>query len=430
MNVIWKSIPFGLATALSLALVLWFAGFVAERSGSIAWAFLFVGLAGALALILYLVLRWLGSLWVERSLSSLAETGSDLQARLSRLGAAPVSGDDLKVAVADLRKLAPDALRLATLPLVAMMFMGVMVEITTLANAAIMYLQAKRLEEQNLLFSEQNAKLDYEFLREWAKVQEALRTDLDNALNFGPQIDSEVLSNLSIVPQFHTESTGIAMDEGFVAALCPPSQETCGPMPLQDLLDMTLAGAIIATADNAASLRGFWRLMKSTEQIGIVLFVDGSDDIRASIDRIGAIYSEASLSCKSSAALEAKSLWDGLSGTGYAALQAWGGTEADIVPGYRHDLKSISERASFLGMAAGLGIIGQTLGATDHPSSLTAEQASALISKGLVQLQTLTEELKAPCDASARSTIGAFEAMEAHRDEILRRITAQASPSQ
>ena len=430
MNVIWKSIPFGLATALSLALVLWFARFVAERSGSIAWAFLFVGLAGALALILYLVLRWLGSLWVERSLSSLAETGSDLQARLSRLGAAPVSGDDLKVAVADLRKLAPDALRLATLPLVAMMFMGVMVEITTLANAAIMYLQAKRLEEQNLLFSEQNAKLDYDFLREWTTQRDALIKDLETARSVGPLLEGNVLSNLSIVPQFHTESTGIAMDEGFVAALCPPSQETCGPMPLQDLLDMTHAGAIIATVDNAASLRGFWRLLKSAEQIGFVLFVDGDDDIRASIDRTGAIFATALLSCNSPAATEAKSLWDGLSGTGYASLEAWGGTEAEIVPGYRLELADVKDRANFLGMAAGLGIIGQTLGTTDDPSSLAAEQASSLVGSGLLRLQTLTEEIKVACDASARTSLTAFDAMAARRDEILRRISVQSSPNQ
>ncbi|MGQ0565091.1 MAG: hypothetical protein ACT4OK_08460 [Gemmobacter sp.] len=423
MQLLWKSVPFGLAAGLSLALVLWFAGFVADRTGGLTWAFLFVGLAGSLALALYVLVRWIAGLWFDRTSDRAAQAIAEVQAKLDRTSTEPLTRDDIRAIPAALSSLVPDAFRLLGMVMAVLMLMGIMVQIVALGNGAVMYLQAKRLEEQNKLLGEQNLQLGYDFLREWLVNRVALEKELGAV---GDYVDGEggigssVVSPLSILPQFLDQTLPGVMSEDLKITLCNDSDRPCGPMTVDEFLEMVYAGQIEATASNLASIEGFHRLFLIAEQVGIVLLFDAPDStpLDVSKDR-EKLLGSAATTCSSLAGLDAANLWRGVAGTGYAAMQSWELAAGEtITPGYVKDLPDVADRANFLGAAAGLGILMQISG-SDEVGKLTAEGAAGVLSAGLVGLRDRSATLIDDCRSASGITERAFFMLEEQSKRIL-----------
>lgn len=423
MQLLWKSIPFGLSAGLSLALVLWFARFVADRTGGLTWAFLFVGLAGSLALALYVLVRWIAGLWFERTRDRAAQAIADVQAKLDRSSTEPLTRDDIRAIPAALSGLIPDAFRLAGILLAVMMLMGIMVQVVALGNAAVMYLQAKRMEEQNKLLAEQNLQLGYDFLREWSVNRVALEQDLGAVRGYVDgegSVDSSVVSPLSILPQFLDQTLPGVMSEDLKIALCNDSDRPCGPMTVDEFLEMVYAGRVEATAENLASLQGFHRLFQISEQVGVVLLTDAPDSKPLDVSRERETFlRSAAGTCASLAGLKAEDLWRGVAGTGYAAMQSWELASGEtIAPGYVKELPNVVDRANFLGAAAGLGILMQLSG-SDDIGQMTAEGAANVLSAGLVGLRDTSAALIEDCRNATEVTESAFFMMAEQRRRIL-----------
>ena len=424
MHIVWKSMPFGLAAGLSLALVLWFAGFVSERTGGITWTFLFVGLAGAVAVTIYILVRWLTGLWFENTFERVTTAIYHVQDNLAKGGPEPLTRDDIRAIPAALASLLPDVARLAGILLAVIMFMGLMLQFVTLANAAVMYLQAKRLEEQNALLTEQVRQVNFEFLRELSVNRRAIVEDLRAARGFvegDASFDQGVVANLGIVPGFVEDRTGLVMSDAFDLTLCNDPDQPCGDMTLDELLEMVRQGAIVATPQNTTSLRGFHRVIKVAEAIALPLMLDAAEvDLSTVIENKEKLLGDAADSCASLGGPLAAELWSGISGSGFAAIDSWPtDDEAKIIPGYTLLLPQLSDKANFLGFAAGLGILMDIAGEPGGAGGVTAQGAMIILSDGLSGVGGASESLIDDCRRAQDDAEAGFKALTDRRQVIM-----------
>ena len=142
--------------AFTLALLWVLTTLLEEKTGTIESAFLVVSATGGIAILFYLILRWGFSNWFGQQLSVQIRRISDLKNRYNQSDQAPLLRQDLGSVIADLTDIGPALWHYGRSILAVAVFMTVTVGLLALANAAVMYLQAKRLQEQNELLIVQN----------------------------------------------------------------------------------------------------------------------------------------------------------------------------------------------------------------------------------------------------------------------------------
>lgn len=415
------SAPFAVMTALALAMAWWFGGQLNQLSGAISLTILIAGFAAGLMLVAYLLLRWRARLLLANLQQQATLSAADLRKRMQSEDG-PLNRQDLLALGDAFARLVPKGMRVIALTMALGFAMTVSLQILALANAAVMYLQAKRLEDQNLLLAEQNRKLDYEFLREWSAVRETLVTKLSAPTDLVAKLESDLLSPLGILPDALANIWNVAVDGDGAPRLCQDQPYSCADMTLGDLRRMAMAGAIRVTSENISEITAFHALFRYAEGMFFVLTDGDTDNAQAKIDEVSYALKTGAGTCDSLFGLSAEQLWRGVANVGYGATQAW--PVHDFTPGQVIELPQPTDRANFGMFGAALGMTMQALSDSRDPDSLTAAQVGKVLADGVAKLNADTKALTADCQI-ARDVAGqAFEALAAKNHEILDAMTA------
>ena len=220
-----SGILYGLFTALSLALVFVFMRFLADRTGGISLAILIAGGAASGLIVAYMILRWYLSVWLGREIPQRVGQVFNLSAQFFSDDAAPLLRRDIKTVVEQIRTLGPDLWQYARSVVAVIAFMAVTVELLALANAAVMYLQAQRIEEQNQLLEIQNRAQLAVFLNDVLSSVGTTNAILDDARRVRNVISEDLLSSFGVIDTFVTTATnGQVVMSDFCRPCAPENQ--------------------------------------------------------------------------------------------------------------------------------------------------------------------------------------------------------------
>ena len=241
-----------------------FVGFVGDKLGAISWTILVTGLAGATAIVLTLILRWYSSQLLDDASARVAAPLNRLGESFTGSSNAPVTRDELRTIRDDLLALWPEVLRVVRSGLLVMFLMALMIEIIALATAAVAYLQAERLEQQNILLESQGKNQDAMFLSESLSSLDNIAKYLGRIKTLAWGLEHSLLPVFATVDDFvSTPGIGVAM-ENMIADVCPsdedPSCDDMAAAAIPSFIDDD--GYLRVTGDNSAALRGYYRLSK------------------------------------------------------------------------------------------------------------------------------------------------------------------------
>lgn len=428
-----NTIAYGLFTALGLGLVIWFARFVSERTGAISWTLLIVGLTAATAILLYVFLRWMTGSLLDRARESLAPSLSAFGRRFESGAGEPVTREDMRAVQRDLEALVPAALRLGGVALTTLLLMNLLLQFVTLATSAVMYLQARRIEEQNVLLGAQNRGLDAAFLSESLASAPNIANNLRTIEGSAEGIESGLLSPMGILDAFVADQAGLRM-EGFGFEPCPQQiAETCNALSFSDFSAMPVEeGRIVVTEANLEGIRGFHRLSRTIEAIGLAFFGSLTEPDASLNDGVAAgtqALADAITACGGDAEGRAIALWQGISGAGLAAAQMWPvDSAAEIELGDVFPFEDIRQRANFLGLGAGLGHLAQTTGLGELDTSGPQDLAKVFESS----LSAFEEDLTAlldRCKTVRGELLQASEVLTRERSRVVRGLVSEAAAS-
>ena len=396
-----NGILYGSFTALALALVLAFMRFLADRTGGISLAILIAGGAASCAIAAYLVLRWYLSTWLGREIGQRVEQVVTSSNRFFSDDATPLLRRDVKDLVVQVKAVGPELWRYARSLLAVIAFMAVTVELLALANAAVMYVQAQRIDEQNQLLEVQNRAQLAAFLNDVLSSVGTTNTILNEARRVRNVVAEDLLSPFDVLDEFATTlANGQVTTRDFRPEVCEGEPDDCDDLALQEFVSLVQDGPFLLTDDNAAAVRGYARLARAAELILQPFTVDFGDEtssLNADVTAFGDAIANAVATCGSenlqNSAAEA---WQGVSGVGFGATQMFD-SNVDIatafVPGVTVDLLA----TDVLTVASGVGIIAQTLERNDDLME-GPRGASVLLADGIIRLRDELVALVERCD--------------------------------
>lgn len=249
-NINWRtSIPYAVLTAISLALLVLFVTWIHQRTGIIVWTILISSGTAAGAITLYLVSRW----YLRSRLNAIVDLTKDitdaLQSILSKPDDAPTTYRDFRVALTETAALVNRALPFIRTVLNIVLFVGITLELVTLGNAAVLYFQSRKIEEQNRLLKEQTEVQRLLILNESFAAHRAA-SDL---VREARQYERDIFGSLD---SFRIVRGNIGMDPCQDEALCNDTS-------LDEIRNITVTGTPVAGADDLESILGFYRLSVS-----------------------------------------------------------------------------------------------------------------------------------------------------------------------
>jgi hypothetical protein len=425
----FNAAAYGVFTAVSLGMVLWFARFVSERTGAITWTLLVVGLCAAAAILLYVVLRWFTS-------SLLRETAAVLMQRLGSLGrrfetgaSEPVTREEIRAVQGDIEAIAPLVIRLVGIALTTMLLMGLLLELVTLANGAVMYLQAKRIEEQNQLLGAQNRGLDASFLNDSLNNVRTISQNIDTTASSAADIESNFISPFGILDLFVPEMTDneVRLHE-YTPVVCADSSSGCAGMTFGAFLANRDTGRIGVTSVNRNAVRAYYRLSRAVEVVGLAFTSNFGEQDSSFNDRVDAgsrLLADATAICGGTEGGRAILLWKGISGAFLAATEMWPVTTAnDVRAG---GTLKFARPQDFLGLGAGLGYLAQTLDRGDT-EVMAPKEVAELFGSALGAFEESLRGLLAQCESARSELLGAADVLARERSRVTRTLADLAEP--
>ena len=399
----WTSTTlYAVFTALAFGILIVFVGFVEDKLGAISWTILITGLAGGVAIVLMLVLRWYSAQILDDATARVAAPLDRLRESFAGGSDAPVTRDELRTIRGDLLALWPELLRVARIGLSVMFLMALMVELIALATAAVAYLQAERLEQQNTLLKSQSSTQDAAFLSESLSSLDAIGRRLNSTQTLVSELEDDLLSPFDIIDRFVSETADGVTMENMIADVCPSGEEpSCNDMAanaISELIDSD--GNMRVTEENAAALRGYYRLSRAAEAVTHMFIASlGAMEttIQEDIDKGNRLLTDATVACGTDPEGSVRDLWDGVIGMGYAAIDMWPiDSPSQIVPGKVMHFPDMEGRANFLGFAAAIGVVDTTLNGEGSTVG-GPEQAAIVFGQALESLRAGIRELAALC---------------------------------
>lgn len=419
----WKTgwanaVLYGIFTALALALVFVFTSFLADRIDSVLLAILTVGGALSGAIVAYFALRWYLSTWLSREMMEQAtRLVTTLGAKFSSDDAAPLYWRDVKDVARQVGVLGPDLWHYARSVLAIVAFMAVTVELLALANAAMMYVQAQRIQEQNQLLEIQNRAQLAAFLNDVLASIGTTNAVRDEVRRVRDVVVDDLVSNFDVIDPLVTERTeGRVVMRQYRPEVCEGEPDNCDDMALRDLVMLANAGSVLVTEDNAAGVRGYARLSIAAELVVDQAFIPTRD--------LSEAIAEAVDTCSPGNRDLTQSLWRGIAGLGAGAGQMFGGidTVAEIVPGVEIEVSDVNEEVGaapgVLLMAASLGLLAQTVGREDT-QTMGPREASVVLATGLRRLREELESIVDRCQSYQEELEGTVFFLNEERSRVL-----------
>ena len=260
-------ILFGVVAGITLKLLWIFGEFLNERTESISLTILIMGTTGAGLILSYLIFRWyLSNRLYSNIRDQIEKTLSDVKGISDLEGNSPVLWHDLQKIRQETKTLAINLLGCTRVVFSIFALMVVTLEVLALANAAVFYLQTKRLEEQNILIGNQNSIQLSTFLNDYYNFNQDSRNrivDVRKSIEF---ISNNLLFGLNSLDDLVTEGTTGEVNEvkmiNFEPIVC---FESCDSISVESLMTMVEAGPIRVTEENVESLRGYARLARAAD---------------------------------------------------------------------------------------------------------------------------------------------------------------------
>ena len=261
----WKidwpnTLAYGAITGLTLILMCVFGNFLSERTEFISLTIIFIGASGASAIFLYLVIRWyLSNKLVPEIFDQIKGIATEIGKRSDSDGNDPILWHDLKTIHQPAKALVINILSQGRVILSVFVFMVVTLELLALANAAVMYLQAKRIQEQNKLFENQNRSQFGEMLVNVINIEQ-IATNRENDLH---EILELIEFSLFWLNDLTDPTDGNESIDDFKPMVC---SELCDYISPEELSEMAKVGQFTVTKSNAASLKGYAELATVAKQ--------------------------------------------------------------------------------------------------------------------------------------------------------------------
>ena len=422
----WRNtLLYGLFTGLTLAILWIFAEFIAEKTGTIETSLLIIGATGGTAILLYLFLRWSFSTWIRNITTDQLEKLSTLKTRYEKNANEPLLKRDFNEIVDNLLNgVIPILWHYARSILAVIVFMTVTVGLLALANAAVMYLQAKRLHEQNELIELQNRAQQASFV---SASLSSLIIAQDRAHAIQTQIDQNASALSGTLERL--ESMVNQRAEGMVELVdltpnvCPSEAlDECNFLSIESLRDYAKTDASIkVTIENSSTLRAYIRLMKaSTLSIELFAIAFGSkeeDAVRNGVIAYENAIKDTMNTCNATEpGSQAQVFWEGIKSMGIGSRGFFGsGSSVEIVvPGKK--LEFFMENVILF--SHGVDTIARTLNEYDALSEGPVF-ASSIFSHGLKGLQKQIKSLVAECGLRRDELLQTIEYIDSERQCLL-----------
>ena len=420
----WRNaLLYGLFTGISLALLWVFTKLLAEKTGTIESAVLIVGATGGAAILLYLLLRWGFSNWIGQQASVQLRKLSDLKNRYSQSDETPLLRQDLGSVIVELMEIGPALWHYGRSILAVAVFMTVTLGLLALANAAVMYLQAKRLQEQNELLSVQNRAQQAEFVSSSMLTiisSKERAHDIRNQLDHVSAALPEAIDNLEPIAN-HNELGEVLMSK-LTPVVCPTDlQDECDGLSTSSLLGKASGGIIEVTADNLASVKAYAQLSKvgrsSMDVFSLVFGPKEKPRMQNGLQAYGNAIAETMNTCDASGpGNRAKAIWDGVMLLGLGSMNMFEdlNTVETIQPGDKLKL----DFNGIILLAQGVSQTAATFNRKDDLSGGPMYVAS-LFADGLRDLKRELESLVVECDRRYKEILQTVQFLSAERNCIL-----------
>ncbi len=222
-----------------------FAGYLSDNLSLVTWIVLLLGTLAAVALTAWGLFRFLVSQTVSNSLS---EPAREIWQNVKDRPGDPVSALDRSAT--PISQLAVRARNLAVFFVAFTVILGLVAEITLLTTAAVGYLQAERLREQNVLLNQQTTAMEVQLLKE---ATESSRTFAEQIIEKERARDilDDMVPTLSRF-QRSRRHFGLPEAPAWEILLCPGDRADCDTIRLEDLAEH-FEGSVSLAFDAAAA---------------------------------------------------------------------------------------------------------------------------------------------------------------------------------
>lgn len=314
----------GVVAGITIALLWVFVGFLNERTESISLTILIMGTIGAGLILSYLIFRWyLSNRLYSNIRDQIEKILSDIKERSDSEGNSPVLWYDLQKIRQETKTLAINLLGYTRVVFAVFALMVVTLELLAVANAAVLYLQAKRLQEQNTLLDNQNRIQRFEFLTDSLNINQITANHVGDVRKSREFISQELLASFEFLDDSVTEATTGEVHEikmvNFEPIVC---LEFCDSIPVESLKKMVEVGPIRVTEENVESIRGYARIARAAD-LTLTFLLAWEDRGRSSKNAISSVQKRIDLAATTCGKIElldrVSGLWKGITELGVVA---------------------------------------------------------------------------------------------------------------
>lgn len=267
------TLPFlGLAGATG-ALIYSFFGFLLEYTGAISLTILVLCVFGGVAFFGYIVISWyISHKFKSKIFDQFAKIINQFKERSDSESNNPIRWRDLSKILREVKPLTISLSRYGRAVLLVLTVIAATIELLVLVNAAVMYLQAKRLQEQNALLKEQNLLQSSQLLSDSISASQSTSVAFNNARKGIRIISNDLIGPLEDLDDIVSMGTDdeIKMID-FEPVVCPIRNKLCNYISVDMLKKMVKNGPIKVTEENYESIRGYARFAKAAEIIALWL---------------------------------------------------------------------------------------------------------------------------------------------------------------
>ncbi|MBD0866048.1 MAG: hypothetical protein GDA36_10850 [Rhodobacteraceae bacterium] len=338
----------------------------------------------------------------------------------------PITRADMHEIADQVRSAVPRAVSTVTLFLTLSFLLVIFGEIILLAQAGMMYVQTRRIEEQNVLLNAQTeiqtAQSEIQtaqFLREGLTSIEQIGTSIEDTRRARQSLDEDFLTPFSIMPDMINDISAATFDEGIRVCF---QDDPCPAVPAEMLEGLAGTGQIVVTEGNAGSLRGWYRFTDTLEKIGVTFITSIGADIDSyneDVDLAKTQLSNIIVNCGGTPEGPTVDRFSAIMGGFLAAIDMWPieGAE-DIQPGRTLAFPELIDQINFLGIAAALGILAESDGKSLEMVS-NASDAAEILTSSLSLLETELLELSTSCSSRLQRLEATVEVLQGRTDSIL-----------
>ncbi len=333
---------------------------------------------------------------------------------------APITRAEVHEIIGQARTAVPRTVSAITLFFTLSILLVLFGEIVLLTQAGMMYVQTRRIEEQNILLSRQSEVQTAQFLQESLTSVDQIGKSVEDVRRAVQTLNEDFIAPFVIIPDTVNEISAATFGEGEVIRVCF-EDDPCPYISAETFANLASTGEIVVTASNAGSLRGWYRFTDVLEAVGLVFTASitnsdvANDDIRLAQDQL----SNAIVTCGGTPEGKTVNRFSGLMGGFLAAIDMWpiNGPE-DIQPGQTLTFPKQVDRANFLGISAAVGLLAESEGSSIEMIG-NASDAAALLASSLSMLELEFQELSTSCSSRLQGLSATAEALQNRTNSIL-----------